>query len=68
MRFALEEVESGVDAHHEQRICQGWKLLLLLPRMFLHKPARGGLVPKRNLMERFVAFTQVDRQNGRNQV
>ena len=41
MRFALEEVESGVDANNEQRICQGWKLFLLLPRMLLHKPARG---------------------------
>ena len=58
MRFALEEVESGVDAQNEQRICQGWKLFLFLPRMLLHKPARGGLVPKRKLMERFAAFTR----------
>ena len=42
MRFALEEVEeveSGVDALNEQRIFQGWKLFLLLPRVLLHKPA-----------------------------
>ena len=57
MRFVLEEVESGVDAHDEQRICQGWKLFLLLPRMLLH-PARGGLVPMRKLMERFAAITR----------
>ena len=58
MRFALEEVELGVDAQNEQRICLGWKLFLLLSRMLLHKPARGGLVLKRKLMERFVAFTR----------
>ena len=52
MRFAVE-VELGVDAHNEQRICQGWKLFLLLPRMVLHKPARGWLVPKKKLLERF---------------
>ena len=33
MRFALEEVESGVNAQNEQHICLGWKLFLLLPRM-----------------------------------
>ena len=50
MRFAVEEMELGVDSHKEQRICQGWKLFLLSPKMVLHKPARGGLVPKRKLM------------------
>ena len=56
MRFALEEVEwSRVLI---ERICQGWKLFLLLPRMLLHKPARGGLVPKRKLLDRFAAFTR----------
>ena len=32
------------------------KLFLLLPRMLLHKPPRGGLVPRKDLEERFADF------------
>ena len=34
----------------------GWKLFLLLPRMFLSRPPRGGLVLKTRLMERLSLF------------
>ena len=30
---------------------RSWKLLLLLPRLLLHRPPRGGLVSKRKLVE-----------------
>ena len=33
-------------------------LFLFLPRMLLHKPTRGGLLPKRKLLDRFAAFTR----------
>ena len=52
MRFALEEVELGVDANNEQRNCQELKLFLVWPRMILHP------LPKRKLLDRFAAFAQ----------
>ena len=38
------------------RRTRAWKLFLLLPRMLLHKPPRGGLVAQKKLEERFAAF------------
>ena len=40
----------------ERRHCRAWKLLLLLLRLFLFRLARGGLLPKRHLQERFKQF------------
>ena len=31
----------------EVRVVRGWKLFLLLPRMLLFRPPRGGVVPER---------------------
>ena len=45
IRVALTVADYGVAAGDEVRLCRAWKLFLLLPRM-LHKPARGGLIPK----------------------
>ena len=38
------------------RLTRAWKLFLQLPRMFLSRPPRGGLVPKTRLMERVSLF------------
>ena len=50
------EADQGIAVGDEVRLCRAWKLLLLLPRMLLHKPARGGLIPKEKLKERFNFF------------
>ena len=60
MRLALEEIESGYIAGDERRTCRGWKLFLILPRMLLHRPARGGLVPKSRLLARITSFARGD--------
>ena len=53
IRVALTEADQGIAAGDEVRLCRAWKLLVLLPRMLLHKPARGRLIPKEKLKERF---------------
>ena len=56
MRLAIDEVADGVAAHDEDKQERGWKLFLLLPRMLLQRPPRGGLVPKSKLQERLRRF------------
>ena len=58
MRVALREWEAGTEVGDEVRRRRAWKLFLLLPRMLLHKPVRGGLVPKSKMSERFASFSQ----------
>ena len=41
MRLAMTEAELGSASGDEQRRTRGWKLFLLLPRMFLFRPPRG---------------------------
>ena len=53
LRVALTEADLGYAAGDDARVSRAWKLFLLLPRMLLHKPVRGGLVPKKKLKERF---------------
>ena len=38
--------------------CRGWKLFLLLPRLLLFRPPRGGLIPKQQLQNRFSLFSR----------
>ena len=52
MRVALGEINVD-DAVRQER---GWKLFLLLPRMFLHRAPRGGTIPKAKLLGRFDLF------------
>ena len=54
----MEEILAGVRSQNVDRDENGWKLFLLLPRMLLHKLARGGGVPKHKLMERFNMFNR----------
>ena len=52
LRAALEEVLVGHPQRSDVRMARGWKLFMLLPRMMLHKPPRGGQVPRKKFEER----------------
>ena len=56
MRFALEEADAARERGHNITLERAWKLFLLLPRLLLQRPPRGGNVPKCRLQERFAAF------------
>ena len=58
MRIALQEIEAGFQSQNEERQSKGWKLFLLLPRMLLFRPHRGGLIPKQRLLDRFLLFSR----------
>ena len=60
MRVAFAEIDQGRVERDATRSSRGWKLFLLLPRLLLHKPPRGGLVPKRKLQHRFGVFADGD--------
>ena len=45
-RMALNKIVRGCEASDRTRQIRGWKLFMLLPRMSLHRPPRGGLVPR----------------------
>ena len=53
--FLRGPFRTAPEAVHPILLCQerGWKMLLLLPRLLLHRPPQGGLVSKRKLVERF---------------
>ena len=53
MRLALQEILNGADREDDIAQCRGWKLFLLLPRLLLFRPTRGGLIPKQQLQNRF---------------
>ena len=56
LRVALEQILEGGRTNDTIRQEQGWKLFLLLPRMLLRRPARGGLVSRAKLLARFESF------------
>ena len=56
VRLAMREASSARETGDVLRLTRAWKLFLLLPRMFLSRPPRGGLVPKTRLMERVSLF------------
>ena len=58
MRFALQEIEAGFQSQNEEKQSRGWKLFLLLPRILLFRPHRGGLIPKQRLFDRFLLFSR----------
>ena len=57
MRLALTEVEACHRVGDETGTARAWKLFLLLPRILLHRPFRGGK-PKGKLLERFTDFSR----------
>ena len=60
IRVSMQEILNGVEAHSEVRAERGWKLFLLLPRMLLFRPARGGVVPRKKLEGRIRQFQEGD--------
>ena len=58
MRMALREAADRASARDEPGLCRAWKLFLLLPRMLLFRPPRGGFVHKCQLTERFARFSR----------
>ena len=58
LRTGLDEVIAGHDQGNESRLTRGWKLFMLLPRLLLHRPARGGMVPRKKLEERVSCFQE----------
>ena len=57
LRVAFEEAQCARDNNDNARNCRAWKLFMLLPRMLLSRPPRGGQVPKKLLEERFQMFS-----------
>ena len=53
MRIALS---AGATLSDEVRQTRGWKLLLLLPRMLLFRPPRGGLIPPSTIVRQIHAL------------
>ena len=47
-------------ARNAETTTRGWKLFMLLPRMLLCRPPRGGLIPRKRLEERLAAFNAGD--------
>ena len=58
MWVALHEIVTGAERHDEAAQCRGWKLFMLLPRLLLFRPPRGGNISKQELLERFSAFSR----------
>ena len=56
VRVALKAVLQGSQTHSVARNTQGWKLLMLLPRLLLHRPPRGGKVSRKKFEELFQRF------------
>ena len=40
------------------RAARGWKLVLMLPRMLLHRRPGGGIIAKSSLVARFELFSR----------
>ena len=55
LKLAFEQILETEDQHQQER---GWKLMMLLPRMLLHRPPGGGLIARDKLLSRVAAFTQ----------
>ena len=55
-RFMREEICAGERTREEARA----ELFILLPRMLLHHPARGGHIPRAKLISRFESFVRGD--------
>ena len=56
LRFALLEIIASQG--DQMRSSRGWKLLMLLPRLLLFRPPRGGNISKQKLSQRFQDFVE----------
>ena len=53
---AFKEVQVGHHVGCEERVTIGWKLFMLLPRMMLFRPRRGGSISRQKLEARVLLF------------
>ena len=60
LRVACQEILDGMEANSEARTVRGWKLLMVLPRMLLFRPPRGGVVSRNKLESRVRQFQEGD--------
>ena len=60
LSVACQEILDGMEANSEVRTVRGWKLFLVLPRMMLFRPDRGGPVSRKKLEARFWQFQEGD--------
>ena len=60
LRVACQEILEGMEASSEVRVVRGWKLFLVLPRMMLFRPSRGGTVSRKKLESRVRQFQEGD--------
>ena len=58
LRVACQEILDGMEANCEVRTVRGWKLFLVLPRMMLFRPDRGGPVSRKKLEARVRQFQE----------
>ena len=56
LKVALDEIIAGYESRSVFRQERGWKLLLLLLRMLLHRSRRGGPLSRDKLVARFDKF------------
>ena len=56
LRLAMQEIVDGARSEDLVRCTRAWKLFFLLPRMFLFRLVRRGLVPRTKWEERFRQF------------
>ena len=56
LRVACQKILDGMEANSEVRTVRGWKLFLVLLRMMLFRPDRGGLVSRKKLEARVRQF------------
>ena len=52
LRVAYQEILDGIEANSEVKTVRGWKLFLVLPRMMLFRPDRGGPMSRKKLEAR----------------
>ena len=58
LRVVLEDILKGTRVYHATTEERGWKLIFLPSRLLLHRPGRGGVINKSNLMARFEMFVR----------
>ena len=56
LKVAMAEVSSGQSSRDVLRQERGWKMLLLLPRLLLHRSPRGGPISRAKFFGRFDQF------------
>ena len=60
LRVAGQEILEVMETNSEVRVVRGWKFFLVLPRMVLFRPSRGGTVSRKKLESRVRQFQEGD--------